>query len=157
MRLDEVGPQQADPKLLEPIVVPIAGFKLDGERVVTDITFRPVVPLGYALDMAEQISAAGEVPVATAIAYMNDCVMPESREAWHQLLNSPEVMVDQQTLVDCFTAVTEAYGERPTLRSSDSVGGPPDTDSTSGDGAASPASTSRKKRSGKGSTSSKRS
>ena len=155
MQLDPIG-RLADPNEidLEPITVPIIGYTLDREEVETLIDFVPSVPLSAALALNRQTRPNGNVLHPAIIEWLDACVSAESHDRWLEMLGSKDIMIETETLVEVYRQLAERYAARPTLRFSDSDGGPSSTNRTSQAAARSRASRSRKSRSPSRSTSS---
>jgi hypothetical protein len=156
MELEPIG-RFADPDELDvdPITVPIVGYTVEGRKeIITRIKFVPAVPLGAALALNRAARSNGNVPHPAVIAWLDDCVLDSEREAWNELLHSSAILVETETLVAVYQQLAEVYAARPTLRFSDSDGGPSSTNGTSQAAARRRASKSGARRSTSRSTSS---
>lgn len=143
MKLPVFG-RVADPNALdlEPIEAPVVGYTLDKQEVLQVVRFRPMSPTWGALEMARHTDAEGNVPTATAIDFLESCVLAEDSDTWRTFLQRPDVFIEESTVLDLYRAVLEVYGNRPTQRSSDSASGASQPGATSTDAAPSLGSTS---------------
>lgn len=110
----------ADPDKLdtEPIVLPVCGYTLDKEEVIEKFPFRPLMPLGIAA-LCERL-ANQEMAFNTVLVCLRDCLVPDALERWEAFVNRDDLMIDAETIATGWKQILEAYGRRPTLRSSGS-------------------------------------
>lgn len=152
--LEPVGRRPKGQRKTEPVIVPVVGYNLDDEEVVFNLVCRPSIPLGIALDITRQshVNAKGQtiVPTSLALEYIDLCVSPEIADDWKAFLNSPDVMVDLETLADIYRTLSGYYTDRPSTQRSSSPNGVSPTKRTSSGVARGRASTSMKSRSTKG-------
>ena len=125
---------------VEPIIVPIVGYDLKRKEVITDIRFVGTVPAGAVLDMLRATNANGDVDYTAALDYLDNCVYPDDREKWHELLHGTKITVSMATLLLVYTAIGEQYTKRPTKQRSGSRGGRSSTKPTTRAAASSRAS-----------------
>jgi hypothetical protein len=116
MRLEPIGrvenPQDLD---FEPLVVPIVGYdRHTKEEQVCDVQCRPVAPTGAAVDVMRVVGPNGETPIGPVMAYLDSCILPESKEDYETFIHDPELVIEQKTLINMYIALTEFYSERPT-------------------------------------------
>lgn len=152
MELPVIGRVENPDELdLDPIVVPIVGYAMkDRKEVLTKIKFRPVLPLGSALDVIRQTQTNGNVPGPAIMEYLDSCITDEDTEKWRELLGRRDIAIQMSTLIDVYRQLTEFYsGARPTQASSGSAGGRSQTGTTSKGGAGGKASKSKRKASAK--------
>jgi hypothetical protein len=143
MRLDAVGrvtnPDELD---FEPIVVPVIAYDEDHNEVEFEVKFRAVQPTGAAMKVMRATDAEGNIPTATALLFLEECVIVSERKAWQEFLDDPGLYIERSTLVQLYERLTEVYAGRPTRRRSASSGGRRASATTSPAAAPSTASTS---------------
>lgn len=130
----------------KPHTISVVGYSDVGEEIITDIRFRAKPPFRFVLDM---IRAGAEVTVkqpVDALNYLDQCVLKDDKESWEKLLDSEDVNVEWQTIVDVYVELIGLYSgnkKRPLAKASSSRGGPSSTKRTSSGAAKSRASTSK--------------
>jgi hypothetical protein len=141
MRLHPVG-RVSDPTVLdvEPIEVPIVGYDKNKNEVETLISFVGDQPAGAALDIVRAVDEDGNINGRACLMFVDNCVHPDSRIAWEDLMHRPDIKVANQTIVDLYVALAEAYANRPTSPRSGSRAGRGSTKKTSQAGASGRAS-----------------
>ena len=113
--------QVADPTelQLEPVVVPVAAYTIETkEEVIEKFPFKPVLPPGTAA-LLERMGGQ-TVGVNPTLVILNDLIMPDAAERWHEFLNRGDLGIEAETLAELIKALLEYYGERPTRLSSGS-------------------------------------
>ena len=132
MRLEPVG-RVDNPETLdkEPIVIPVIGYTATLAEVETEISFVGDQPAGASLDIIRAVDADGNVNARVCLLFVDNCVHPDSRKAWEDLLHRPDVKVSQETLIDLYIALGEAYSSRPSVQRSGSRAGRGSTKPTS--------------------------
>lgn len=132
MELEPVGrvenPQELD---LDPIIVPIVGYTLQREEVIERFSFRPVIPWEQFLDLADAQMTGGGVQAGVLRRFLQDCLLAEDRDRWHEFTRRDDVIVDPSTWAAAYQALMEVYEARPTMPRSASTGGGGKTKRTS--------------------------
>lgn len=126
--LDVVG-QQENPEV-EPVVVPVAAYTIKtGKEVIERFAFRPTMPPGVLAFIERmggrlQLDASniGEGVVNSTLAALQDCLMGDERERWHEWIGRDDLVIEATTIVELFKALFEEYAERPTRPRSSSGG-----------------------------------
>jgi hypothetical protein len=154
-RLEPVGVIPEAERRFEPLVVPIVGYTTDGQEVTTDITFRPLMPVGDTIDLILQQDDEGLIPTRAALEFVTLAVDPSDAERYSELVHSPDVLIEQDTIVALYRALMDYYtADRPTRQRSALSPSSPKPRRTSRAAARNGASTSTRSRSGPRSTSS---
>jgi hypothetical protein len=157
-RLEPVGVIPEDERQFDALVVPIVGYTKAGEEVVTDVMFRPLMPIGDTIDLILQQDEHGLIPVRSAIEFVTLAVEPDARDQWDELIHSPDLLIEQDTIVAVYRALMDYYtADRPTRQRSALPPSSPTPRRTTRAAARNGASTSTRSRSGARSTSSTRS
>ena len=145
MRLEPIG-RVANPheRKKEPLIVPIVGYDIDDNEVITEIRFLPEVPSGATIDMLRATDNDGNIKSAAAIDYVDACVSPDDIEKWDELLHGKDIIISTATLLLVYREIAEFYADRPTKRSSGSLAGRSRTKTTTSRDVGKPVSKSRK-------------
>ena len=109
---------------LEPVTIPLIGYKPDKEEVEIRVKFRAKPAPGTAFDMLTNVDAQGNIRYADMLGYLYSCIVPEDRDA---------VLFEQSTIIEAYRALAEFYdgNKRPSKRRPGSQGGPSKTKRTS--------------------------
>lgn len=111
-----------------------AQFRLGGET----FTCLPVVPIGFALDLATLALGPEDDPdIAAAYAltsFIDNVLVDEDRPRFQELLRRRDDAVDPDSLWEIVKWFAEVYAGRPTVPPRDSSSSPP----TTGNGLSSP-------------------
>ena len=134
----------------EPVTVPVIGYNMDGEEVEFLLHCGPTMPMGTMLKLMTQskVNAKGK-PVfdeKLVAQFLERCVLPDSKEAWRDFLDDPEIEVSAETIGAVYGALMDYYTDRPTSQRSDSPTGPAPTKRTSRGAATAKGSTSSRSR-----------
>lgn len=127
-KLDIVGRVDPESLDLDPVVIPVAAYRIDTrEEVVEEFAFKPTMPTGV-LALIERLggrltidpTGGPEGALNPVLVALSDCLMPEDRERWTEFLESDDLHIQAETIGEVFKALMEHYGRRPTRRSSGS-------------------------------------
>ena len=80
---------------LEPVTIPLIGYKPDKEEVEIRVKFRAKPAPGTAFDMLTNVDAQGNIRYADMLGYLYSCIVPEDREAWADVLYGDAVLFEQ--------------------------------------------------------------
>ena len=98
----------------EPVTIPIVGRDSKGSPVTIKIRFWGDAPFGTNDDMIAAILPNGRILSTPARVYIEQCVLPDDRGKWDELIHGASVLVEQSTLLEVYTSLTTYYTERPT-------------------------------------------
>ncbi len=118
--------QDPEAQAFEPLIVPVAAYKLDGTEVVERFEFRPVMPAGAVIRAFSAIQPNGVLAVAPILDFLNRSLLNESeRKRFMAFLDSDDLMIEAELITAVYETVTEVWAARPTrLRSVSASGGP---------------------------------
>ena|SRR6202035_2212663 len=126
MELPVIGQVEKPEELdLEPIVVPLAGYKVVKGKVVEEIErfpFKPMMPSGARALMDRSLGAGGEIGYSVVVILLDRCLIEDAKERWAAFLDREDLNVEQGALGQVMTALYEVYSGRPTRRRSASDG-----------------------------------
>lgn len=148
--LDVIGLNDAPN--LEPLTIPVAGYKIDGTPVIEKFAFLPIQSAGATMDLLRHQRPDGSIPTAPMMTLLDACLTPEEGERWQTFLHNPEVMVEMDTLGEVYRQLMAYYAARPTRSPTTSPSTPSPPKPTSRGAANSRGSASRSSRSSKHST-----
>jgi hypothetical protein len=123
MRTEIVGHRESAPDALEPIIVPVAAYKLDGTEVIEEFSFRPVMPAGAVIRAFRAIQPNGILATAPILDFLSKSLMSEDRERFLEFLDRDDLMIEAQLISDVYQTVTEVWAARPTKPRSGSSSG----------------------------------
>lgn len=132
---------------LDPVELTLVGYNLDREEVTHTFRVRPLIPAGAQLEIVRHTLPNGNVPLAQVVDFLDECVLAEDLDAYKAFLHRPDVMVEQDALIQMYQWLGSYYAARPTRRRPDSASGGSATRRTSRDAARSAASARKRSRS----------
>lgn len=130
---------QIDNPDVEPVTVPIAAYMIKtGKEVIERFSFKPTIPPGV-LALIERLggrlsldgNGGAEGVMNPALVALQDCLMADSRERWHEWIGRDDLVIEADTVANVLKALMEYYAERPTRSRSASSGTGPRAKRTS--------------------------
>ncbi len=131
---------------VEAIEIPIVAYNHKKEESETLIRFVGEQPAGAALDIVRAVDEDGNINGRACLMFVDNCVHTNSRGEWERLLHDDDVRVRNETIVELYVALAEAYTKRPTSPRSGSRAGRGSTKKTSPAGASGRVSTDKPSR-----------
>jgi hypothetical protein len=137
--------ENPEDRVREPIVVPVAAYKLDGTEIIERFNFMPVMQAGAVLRAFEAIQPNGVLAAGPIIKFLQKSLVAEDKERFIEFLDRDDVVIEAELISKVYQTVTEVWSARPTRRQSGSSNGGAAAKRTSRAAARSAASTTSKR------------